>query len=100
MDGQVAKTQKKHVAVVGATGLVGQTIAQVLAERHFPILDYVPVATDASGGRRVAGFDKTWTVRGASEIDFESVDLCFFTAGARVRLETRKRLRRLSNGSR
>ncbi|MCK5406465.1 MAG: aspartate-semialdehyde dehydrogenase, partial [Candidatus Krumholzibacteria bacterium] len=41
----MSKIAKKRVAVVGATGVVGQTIARVLAERRFPIADYVPVAT-------------------------------------------------------
>ncbi len=83
----MSKIKSQRVAVIGATGLVGQTIARVLAERSFPVSDYVPVATDVSGGRSVEVFDKAWTVRGAGDMDFDGVDLCFFTAGAGVSRE-------------
>jgi aspartate-semialdehyde dehydrogenase len=83
----MSKARSKRVAVVGATGLVGQTIARVLSERSFPVSDYVPVATDLSGGKSVAFSDRTWTVRGAGDMDFEDIDVCFFTAGATVSRE-------------
>jgi aspartate-semialdehyde dehydrogenase len=83
----MSSVKSMRVAVVGATGLVGQTIARVLAERGFPVSDYVPVATELSGGRSVAVFDRAWTVRGAADVDFEGVDVCFFTAGATVSRE-------------
>jgi aspartate-semialdehyde dehydrogenase len=87
MSRQMSKTERKSVAVVGATGVVGQTIAQVLTERGFPVGGYLPVATDASGGRSLEVLGGRWTVRGASEVDFEGVDVCFFTAGAKVSRE-------------
>jgi aspartate-semialdehyde dehydrogenase len=83
----MTRIRDKRVAVVGATGVVGQTIAQVLAERDFPVSEYVPVATEASGGRTVDVFDKSWTVRSTNDVDFKTVDLCFFTAGAVVSRE-------------
>jgi aspartate-semialdehyde dehydrogenase len=89
---------KKRVAVVGATGVVGQTIARVLAERHFPVGDYVPVATGAGGDRRVEFGGKEWAVRPAADMDFGRVDLCFFTAGAAASAEWVPRA--LESGSR
>jgi aspartate-semialdehyde dehydrogenase len=83
----MSKFAKKRVAVVGATGVVGRTIARVLAERRYPVADYVPVATGSSGDRRVDFLDKQWKVQQAGDVDFEGVDLCFFTAGAAVSRE-------------
>jgi len=80
----MSKLAKKRVAVVGATGVVGQTIARVLAERRFPVADYLPIATGASRDRRVECLGKEWVVRQADDMDFDGVDLCFFTAGAAV----------------
>ena len=42
------------VAVVGATGLVGSKMLQVLAERNFPVSEIVPVASERSVGKEVA----------------------------------------------
>jgi aspartate-semialdehyde dehydrogenase len=78
---------QKRVGVIGATGLVGQTIATVLAERRFPVREYVPVATGASANRSVDALGRSWTVRSVSEFEFADVDICFFTAGASVSRE-------------
>jgi aspartate-semialdehyde dehydrogenase len=43
-----------RVAVVGATGLVGTKILQVLAERHFPVTELIPVASARSVGKEVS----------------------------------------------
>lgn len=77
----------KRVAVIGATGLVGRTIADVLEERSFPVGDYVPVATETSRGMEVKAFGRTWQVRDAEGMDFEGIDCCFFTAGREVSRE-------------
>ena len=42
-----------RVAVVGATGLVGSKMLEVLQERHFPVTELVPVASERSWGRKV-----------------------------------------------
>ncbi|MFT7114499.1 MAG: aspartate-semialdehyde dehydrogenase, partial [Candidatus Azotimanducaceae bacterium] len=41
------------VAIVGATGMVGQMMLRVLAERNFPITDLVPVASEKSVGKQI-----------------------------------------------
>jgi aspartate-semialdehyde dehydrogenase len=47
------ETKGYSVAVVGATGLVGRTMLQVLEERGFPVRRIVPVATERSAGKTV-----------------------------------------------
>ena len=41
------------VAVVGATGMVGQVMLKVLAERNFPVTELIPVATERSVGKEI-----------------------------------------------
>jgi aspartate-semialdehyde dehydrogenase len=80
----MTQTTKKTVAIIGATGVVGRTILSVLEERNFPVGKILPVASDASAGEIVKAFGSRWPVVGIGEIDFDSVDFCFFTAGNRV----------------
>lgn len=75
---------KKRVAVIGATGVVGRTIAQVLELRSFPVSDYIPAATEASAGNHLEALGRSWAVENAARLDYGSVDICFFTAGAAV----------------
>lgn len=78
------KTSAVRVAIVGATGAVGRTLARVMSERHFPVREFIPIATDGSTGRQVEAFGKNWSVCGAGDADFRNIDICFFSAGARV----------------
>ncbi len=55
------------VAVVGATGLVGSKMLQVLQERNFPVTELLPVASERSWGKKVTFQGKEWTVMSASE---------------------------------
>ncbi|MFW1063345.1 hypothetical protein ACEV96_24305, partial [Vibrio parahaemolyticus] len=50
------------VAVVGATGLVGTKMLQVLAERNFPVTEIIPVASERSVGKEVSFKGKNYTV--------------------------------------
>jgi aspartate-semialdehyde dehydrogenase len=68
-----------RVAVVGATGVVGGTMLQLLRERDFPAREIVPFATARSAGREVEGL----TVRGLTEdADLDGFDIALFSAGA------------------
>ena len=70
------------VAVVGATGLVGTRMLEVLAERDFPVTELYPVASSKSVGRKVAFKGKEWTVVSADDAIAARPDLALFSAGA------------------
>jgi aspartate-semialdehyde dehydrogenase len=83
----MGETNPKRVAVVGATGVVGQTIARVLEERGFPLAAFVPVASGASAGGHVDVMGQSWPVVASEGFLFDGVEICLFTAGAAVSRE-------------
>ncbi len=70
------------VAVVGATGLVGTRMLEVLEERAFPVTELLPVASSRSVGRKVGFAGKEWTVVSADDAIAAKPDLALFSAGA------------------
>ena len=71
------------VAVVGATGLVGQTMLQLLGERGFPVGELRPLASRADG--RTVDFDgRQWPVVQSAPDRFDGVDVALFSAGGDV----------------
>jgi len=52
-----------RIAVVGATGMVGQIILKVLAERSFPVTELIPVASQRSVGKSVQFGGRDWTIQ-------------------------------------
>ena len=73
----------RTVAVVGATGAVGQELRRLLVRRGFPYDDVVFVASERSAGRRLPFGDREITVRALTEPGvFDGVDLALFSAGA------------------
>lgn len=72
------------VAVVGATGAVGETMLEILAQRNFPVGKVYPVASSRSAGKRVAFGDKQLVVQDLDTFDFNSVQLGIFSPGASV----------------
>lgn len=75
------------VAVVGATGAVGQEMLRVLAQRRFPLANLRLIASPASAGKTVRFDGKDYTLIAASREAFEGVDLALFSAGASVSRE-------------
>jgi len=73
--------QPLTVAVVGATGLVGRTMLQILTEREFPIGDLRPMASARSAGSTITVGGRAHTVIEATPDAFEGVDLALFSAG-------------------
>ena len=69
------------VAVVGATGLVGTRMLQVLEERDFPVSELYPVASAKSVGRKITFRGKEWTVVSAKDAIAAHPDLALFSAG-------------------
>jgi aspartate-semialdehyde dehydrogenase len=68
------------VAVVGATGLIGQMMLTVLGERRFPVGELRPLASD--GKSRTVEFDgRQWRVQAATPDAFDGVDIALFSAG-------------------
>ena len=77
-----------RVAVIGATGNVGQEILTILAERNFPIDKIQAVASTTSRGQRVSfGEDQVLDVLPLTEFDFKGFDFVFFAAGTLVSKE-------------
>ncbi len=74
--------RKFRVAVAGATGVVGQEMLAVLAQRHFPIESLTPLASERSAGRKVAFGDGKLEVQTLDESSFAGIDLALFSAGA------------------
>ncbi len=76
--------RKLDVAVVGATGAVGEVILELLAERKFPIGRLAALASERSVGRDVRCGRRQLAVDDLSEFDFAGWDLALFSAGAEV----------------
>ncbi|MCE1273650.1 MAG: aspartate-semialdehyde dehydrogenase, partial [Chlorobiales bacterium] len=71
-----------RVAVLGATGLVGRTMIQVLEERNFPVSELVPLASPRSKGQPVIFKGKEYLTEVPSAEIFKGVDIALFSAGA------------------
>ncbi|OIO73090.1 MAG: aspartate-semialdehyde dehydrogenase [Zetaproteobacteria bacterium CG1_02_53_45] len=69
------------VAVVGATGAVGQTMLDILAERKFPVSELIPVASSRSAGSVIEYRGKEYVVRDLETFDPAGVDIALFSAG-------------------
>lgn len=70
------------VAVVGATGLVGEKMLEVLYERRFPVSEIIPVASERSVGKKVLFGGKEYTVVNVDEALARRPQLALFSAGA------------------
>ncbi|MCW3462630.1 aspartate-semialdehyde dehydrogenase [Chitinophaga nivalis] len=75
------------VAVVGATGLVGSKMLQVLTERNFPVTELIPVASEKSVGKEVTFKGKTWKVVSATTAIEMKPNVAIFSAGGSTSLE-------------
>jgi aspartate-semialdehyde dehydrogenase len=75
------------VAVVGATGLVGTKMLQVLAERNFPVTELFPVASERSIGKEVEFKGKKYKVISATDAIAAKPDVALFSAGGGTSLE-------------
>lgn len=79
--------QKMKVAVVGATGLVGTKMLQVLAERNFPVTELVPVASEKSVGKEVEFKGKKFKVVSMTDAIAAKPAVAIFSAGGGTSLE-------------
>ena len=77
--------QKKYnIAIIGATGAVGQMMIQILLERNFPINNLYLLASEKSDGKKISVNGKDFTVEVLDGFDFNGVDIAMFSAGADV----------------
>lgn len=72
------------VAVVGATGAVGETMLSILAERAFPVRNVYALASERSAGKRVPFGDRELVVEDLADFDFSKVQIGLFSPGASV----------------
>ena len=75
------------VVVVGATGVVGQTMIEILAERNFPVANLYPLASHRSVGQRIEFQGRYFTVQDLAEFDFSLAQIGLFSPGAKVSAE-------------
>ncbi|MDU1268698.1 MAG: Asd/ArgC dimerization domain-containing protein [Escherichia coli] len=70
-----------NIAVLGATGAVGEALLETLAERQFPVGEIYALARNESAGEQLRFGGKTITVQDAAEFDWTQAQLAFFVAG-------------------
>jgi aspartate-semialdehyde dehydrogenase len=75
------------VAVVGATGLVGTKMLQVLEERNFPVTELIPVASEKSIGKEITFKGKQYKIVSAADAIKQKPDVAIFSAGGSTSLE-------------
>ncbi len=75
------------VAVVGATGAVGETMLSILAQRNFPVGKVYALASERSAGKKVEFGDSMLTVENLADFDFSKVQIGLFSAGGSISAE-------------
>lgn len=80
-------TKLYDVAVVGATGAVGETIISILEERDFPVGNLYPLASARSAGKRIMFKGKSVTIEDLADFDFSKVQIGLFSAGGSISAE-------------
>ena len=76
-----------RVAIVGATGMVGEVMLKVLEERAFPVTELYPVASERSVGKEIEYAGTSYTVIGLAQAVSLKPDLAIFSAGGTTSLE-------------
>lgn len=76
-----------RIAVVGATGMVGEIMLKVLAERNFPVTELIPVASEKSVGKEIEFKGKKYKVVGMQTAVDMKADIALFSAGGDTSLE-------------
>ena len=80
----MSSAKKWNVAILGATGLVGEMFLRVLEEREFPVAELLPLASSRSVGKRVEFAGRHWPVIDAETFDFGRAQIGLFSAGGDV----------------
>jgi len=80
-------SKQVDIAVVGATGAVGETMLSILEERKFPAGKVYPLASSRSAGKKLRYAGKQITVEDLAEFDFSKVQVALFSAGGDISAE-------------
>ncbi|HEX9825773.1 MAG TPA: aspartate-semialdehyde dehydrogenase, partial [Flavobacteriaceae bacterium] len=75
------------VAVVGATGLVGNVMLKVLEERNFPLTELIPVASEKSVGKKITFKNKEYAIVSLADAVNMKPQIALFSAGGGTSLE-------------
>ena len=75
------------LAVVGATGMVGEVMLRILSERNFPLTELIPVASERSVGKKIYYQENSLEVLGLSTALSMAPDMALFSAGGDISLE-------------
>lgn len=84
---RIVEDKKMKVAVVGATGLVGTKMLQVLAERNFPVSELIPVASERSIGKEVEFKGRKYKIVSAADAIAAKPAVALFSAGGSTSTE-------------
>ena len=79
--------KQANIAIVGATGAVGECLLEILAERRFPVGRIHALASERSAGKTVLFGNKTVTVENLADFDFSQVEIGLFSAGGAISAE-------------
>lgn len=74
--------KKYNVAILGATGAVGQEFLNLIEERNFPFNELKLLASHRSAGKKFQFMGKEYTVEEATHDSFENIDIALFAGGA------------------
>lgn len=77
----------KNVAIVGATGAVGESMLELLESRKFPVDNLYLLASERSAGSRLSFAERNIRVENLADFDFGQVDIALFSAGGSVSAE-------------
>lgn len=76
--------KKYNVAIVGATGAVGEALISILEERDFPVNELFPLASERSAGTKIKFRGKSITVLNLADFDFSRAEIGLFSAGGSI----------------
>lgn len=77
-------TKEFDVAVVGATGAVGETMLRILEQRKFPVRNLYPLASERSAGKEILFRNRKIRIENLAEFDFSKAQIGLFSAGGSI----------------
>ena len=75
---------KYNIAIVGATGIVGESLLDIISSRKLPIENIIAIASKRSEGNKVKFGNQLLDIIAIDDYDFKDIDIAFFSAGSSV----------------